>query len=117
MGEALVWLVLSSYSNLYIPMVMLPETLSVMSDLMGLCRPGTRDKWTLQPLLQKHGKIWVYRHPAGCGFVSYTQIRPSPLGHLAALGLLDAHDLVAVEEAERVEGGFDLSGQQGQSPS
>jgi hypothetical protein len=32
----------------------------------------------------------------------------SPLGDLAALGLLDTDDLVAVEEAERVEGGFDL---------
>ena len=32
----------------------------------------------------------------------------SPLGYLAALGLLYADYLVAVEEAKRVEGCFDL---------
>ena len=42
------------------------------------------------------------------GSSSYIQTGLSPLGHLAALGLLDAYDLVAVEEAERVEGGLDL---------
>lgn len=33
---------------------------------------------------------------------------PSPLGDLAAGRLLHAHDLVAVEQTQRVEGGFDL---------
>jgi hypothetical protein len=43
-----------------------------------------------------------------CGLNSTTLPGPSPLGHLAPLGLLHANHLVAVEQAERVEGGFDL---------
>jgi hypothetical protein len=51
---------------------------------------------------------YLHLNEVDCGLNSTTLPGPSPLGHLAPLGLLHADDLVAVEQAERVEGGFDL---------